>query len=74
MGSIIADASSTNVLLNVLASQRTGLRICHMNARSLKPKIDEIREIFKCCIFDIICVTETWFKTDVVNSAIDLQN
>lgn len=50
------------VMVNILSKQASGLRVCHINAQSLYPKIDEFRYMFEGSSIDIICVTETWFQ------------
>ena len=51
---------STRNLINIISKQKTGLRICHINAQSLKNKMDELRHIFEGSLIDVICVSESW--------------
>lgn len=44
-----------SVLLDIFCKQRSGLRICHTNAESLIPKIDEFRSLFEISNVNIIC-------------------
>lgn len=55
------------VLINIFCNQRQGLRVCHINAQSLFKKIDEFRALFVGSNVDVVCVTESWFKTGVMD-------
>lgn len=59
-------------MVKVLAKQRKGLKICHINAQSLNNKIDEFRFTFEHSGVDIICVSETWFNPKTPDSLISL--
>lgn len=59
-------------MIRVLARQRTGLNIVHINAQSLNNKIDEFRYLFVAAGIDIICVSETWFPLDIQDSVYNL--
>lgn len=50
-------------MVNVMCSRHTGLHICHLNAQSLIPKIDEFRYLFEGSLADVICVSETWLSS-----------
>ncbi|XP_055906590.1 uncharacterized protein LOC129941858 [Eupeodes corollae] len=56
---------SMRSMVRVLSKQKCGLRICHINAQSLLPKIDEFRDIFTDSDVDVICVTETWLRDEL---------
>lgn len=58
-------ANATKVMVNVLAAQNQGFKICHLNAQSLCGKIDEFRDLFQGFDVDAIAVSETWFRNDV---------
>lgn len=52
----------TRVMLNVLSKYRDGLRVCHINARSLNSrKLDYLRYLLCNSSIDVICIDETWF-------------
>jgi len=53
--------ANSRALLCILAKQRPGLKICHINAQSLPKKIEEFRYMFVNSEIDVICVSETWF-------------
>ena len=52
---------NTYCMLRVLTKANAGLKICHLNAQSLKPKLDEFRYFFEGSNVDIVCISETWF-------------
>ena len=51
---------------------KNGLKIVHINAQSLCNKIDEFRYIFASSGVDIVCVSETWFSIDIIDSVYSL--
>lgn len=59
-------------MIKVLAKQRGGIRICHINAQSLRNKMDEFNLIFQDSGMDFICVSETWFDKYVTDLSISL--
>lgn len=59
-------------LVKILAVQRKGFTLCHINAQSLNNKLDEFRLIFENSNIDIICVSETWFDKSTPDSLIRL--
>lgn len=67
--SYLRSKESTFNVLRVLAKQRNGLKICHINAQSLKNKTDEFKYVFENSGLDVICVSETWF-TDSTSDAL----
>ena len=48
------------------------LSIIHFNARSLLPKFDELCVLVESNQPDIICITETWLCTDVLDNEISI--
>lgn len=55
-----------SALLNILCKQHSGLHIVHFNSRSLNGlKFDYVRNVFEKSDIDVICVTETWFRSGV---------
>lgn len=48
------------------------LNVCHFNACSINPKIDEIRSIFSEVNMHIICISETWLKAYRSNKSLEL--
>lgn len=61
----VVSNDTTRLMVNVLCNQRAGLQVCHINAPSLLPKIDEFRYLFEGSKVDVVCVTETWFSPDL---------
>lgn len=57
-----AHQSFLGSMIKVLRGQNHGLHICHINAQSLLPKIDEFRDLFEDSAVDVVCVSETWFS------------
>jgi hypothetical protein len=50
-----------------------GINICHVNARSLFPKFDEISWIVQKSCVDIVCISETWLNDTVLDSDIAIE-
>lgn len=68
--------SSREVLMDmikVLVKQKKGLRICHINAQSIKNKIDDFRLTFENSLVDVICISETWLDEGISDSFISLK-
>lgn len=55
-------------MIRVLAKQNDGLSLIHINAQSLKNKMEEFRYTFEKSNTDIICVSETWFQPELHDS------
>jgi len=55
-------------MVQILCKQRAGLRVCHINAQSLKNKLDEFSYIFESSEVDVVCISETWFSNDLNDS------
>ena len=47
-----------------------GLRLGHLNVRSLIEKIDEIRFLLLKLNFDVLCLSETWLNDSVSNEQV----
>lgn len=45
-----------------------GLKIVHINARSLLQHFDEFSHVFLDCRFDIVVFTETWLHSNCTDS------
>ena len=52
--------------------KKKGLHIIHFNARSLLPKLAEVRTLVVELNAAIVCVTETWLDDSVMDSEIEL--
>lgn len=54
--------NNPKTMLDIFSKRGSGLRFCHFNARSLKPKIDEVRLMFSPNNTDVVCISETWLN------------
>ena len=63
---------SVHKLLISQVKSDKGLRICHLNVRSLYGKIDEIRVIVLSSEIDIFCISESFLDDSISNSEIDI--
>jgi len=61
---------NSHAFIRILCNQTTDLKVCHINAQSLTNKIDEFRYLFENSKVDIICVSETWFTSNISSSYI----
>ena len=52
--------------------QIKGFKICHLNIRSILPKIDDIRILMKESNIDVIAFTETWLSEGVTDDLIQI--
>ena len=48
------------------------LKILSLNARSLLPKIDQLRGVCLSESFDVIVATDTWFLLDILDSEVGI--
>ena len=60
--------SNARTVIRLLSRNKSGLKICHLNVQSLVKKIDEFRYIFEKSEVDVICISETWFRSDMADS------
>ena len=60
-------------VLRLLYRNKDSLQICHLNAQSLSPKIDEFRHIFEKSGVDVICVSETWLNSKKLDSLVEVR-
>ena len=49
--------------------QKKGIKMVHINVRSLFGKLDQVRNDFSC--MDVIVISETWLNPSIPDSAID---
>ena len=57
-------------MILVLAKQRIGVIIVHINAQSLNNKIYELRHLFVAAGIDIIFFSKTWFPLEGLEVAV----
>lgn len=62
------------IVLNELCRRSAGLKVCHFNAQSLFPKIDEFKDVFSSNSVDVVCISETWLQPHVTDQLISLSN
>lgn len=65
-GQVLAFTSTNNKLEMVGTAK--GLKIIHLNCRSILPKWEELRNTFLKCNTDILIFTETWLHKNVNSS------
>jgi len=65
MYSPLISRTSSQAIIRILAKQKPGLKIIHLNAQSLAITHKLINSNI-----DVICVSETWFISDVSNMSI----
>ena len=49
-----------------------GLKISHLNVRSLLPKLDDIRILLKDGPFDIFTISETWLNASILDQELHI--
>ena len=50
------------------------LSILYYNARSVLPKLDELKAVYCTCAPDIVCIVESWVCGDIGDNEISLPN
>jgi hypothetical protein len=53
---------------------KRGLKVIHLNVRSLLPKIDLVRLFISKNPFDVFTLSETWLKPSITNAEINIPN
>lgn len=51
-----------------------GLKICHLNARSLAPKLDEIKILLQQSKAHVMAISETWLTPNIPDSFLSINN
>lgn len=65
--------SIPNIVLKAMFTNADNmLKLCHLNACSIFPKINSIREIFKMVKMSAIAVSETWLNSKHTDQMISL--
>ena len=57
-----------------LNSPHSDLKILYANARSLLPKVEELRAVVCSDRPDIVCVVETWLSEEISNDEIFIES
>jgi hypothetical protein len=74
------DASRTNSMdylqnfAEGISHCKNNMNIAHVNIRSLRNKVDEIRLLLKICRFDILALTETHLDSSISNQQLEIEN
>ncbi|CAG5073437.1 Similar to RTase: Probable RNA-directed DNA polymerase from transposon BS (Drosophila melanogaster) [Cotesia congregata] len=55
-----------------ICSSLVNIQICHLNAQSLIPHIDEFRDHFRVLDYDVIAVSKSWLSSSVVDAQLNL--
>jgi len=63
----IISRTISQAIIRILAKEKPGLKIIHLNAQSLAKKIEEFRFLFINSNINVICVSKTWLVSDVSN-------
>ena len=50
------------------------LRILYYNARSLLPKLDELRATVEADMPDVVCITESWLSEEIGTDELNISN
>lgn len=48
--------------------------LAHINIRSLRNKVEEIKILLNICWFDILAITETYFDKKIDNRQLEIEN
>ena len=51
-----------------------GLKVCHLNVRSMLPKIDSLRLFISKNPFDVTAISETWLKPSTMTAELIIPN
>ena len=69
------ETTNSEAIVNILSNTYKGLQIIHLNARSLTmEKLDFLKYFLRNTCIDIVCITETWFKSQFNDSLYELFN
>ena len=55
---------------NLNTHKAKGLKVAHLNVRSLYDKLDEINYLLKTMNFDILCLSETWLNNSIASEIV----
>ena len=66
--------SLNNHICSQIGKRRKFVNFAHINAESVVSHIDEIREMFKDNIFDVIAISETFLKPGITSESVKIQN
>ncbi len=69
-----AVAKQPNEMQTLDAFSTKGLHIIHLNIRSIRYKISQIRMLVQSSKIGIICLSETWLESEISDSEIEIEN
>lgn len=49
-------------------------KLGNLNARSLMPHLNDIKDLILNHNFDVFCITETWLKADIPSNLLNIQD
>lgn len=67
------EVSIPNVLLKTMFRDSGLVNFCHLNVASVKPKIDELRSVFRDTNAHVISFSETWLKSYNTNKSVEIE-
>lgn len=65
--------SIPNVLLKTMFRESGLVNFCHLNVSSIKPKMDELRSVFRDTNAHVISFSETWLKSYNTNKSVEIE-
>ena len=60
--------------VNSLDNSSSNPRIAHINVRSLRNKLDEIKILLKVCRLDVLSITESHLDEKIANQQLNIEN
>ena len=66
--------SNPGPVFEIPGCSKRGLKVSHLNVRSLLPKIDLVRLFISKNPFDVFTLSETWLKPSITNAEINIPN
>ena len=71
----MSNTNNIRTVLNIMSNTYNGLQIIHLNARSLTShKLDYLKYILCNTKVDVVCITETWFRPELVDGIVEIPN
>lgn len=64
--------SIPNVMLKTFFREDGLINFCHLNVASVKPKIDELRNVFYATNAHVISFSETWLKSYNTSKSVEI--
>ena len=64
----------TKELINFKDINKRGINICHINVRSIKGELDDIKWILSASTLKKLCITETWLTDKTQDSELQISH